>query len=797
MKETIAEIDIDVNGLIKAQAEVRKSINDTKEAMKSLDQTTQEGREEFVKQEATLKNLQTQYNGTKKALSELGESTGEFQDLTKKANTEIGKEVNSINEARESNKRLLAIRNKLNINTDRGAKAAQLINEKIDKNNALIKESVSAYEKQKIGIGDYEGAIKRALPGLSSFFEKTKQTKDGLIAYKIALQSSIAGTTGLTKASKILKIALASTGIGAIVIALGSLVAYLTQTQKGMDLVNRVTAGLQATFQVLIDRLLTFGEGLVTFFSGKFSKGVDKLKESFSGLGDEILKEAGAAATLEGKLQEVEKAEARLEVRRAKSRADIEKLKFAAEDISRSLTERSEAAKEALSIEQELLNDTIKLQKDKLFALKQQNELGTSTEEDLQRVRDAEIELANLQQESVTKQIELNNKLNSFKQQAAKESQDEAKKVAEIQEEENQKIIDKRIADLQYELELQRLTNKSKIKSGEELTDAIKSEEEKRLLDIYDKESEILEAKREAEKITQQEYNLQKLQLDSDYLESRKELQNTFDEVEKEQKLLRKEEEALEYEQRLEQLRLQGESEYQIKVAELDRQQQLELQNAEKVGADLTKIEKKHAAERENIQKELVQTKLSGVADVAGKIAQFAGEETSIGKAAALVQAQINIAQGVTKALASKGLAGVIEGALISAKGIQQTAKIASAKTKFEDGGLAVGRSHAQGGIPFSIAGQGGYELEGGEYIVNKRATAAYFPLLENINKSLTVGYNYGVRSFAKGGLAGSAVIDYDKLANAMASIPPPQVAVTDIANVNAQLIDVVSDSKL
>ena len=72
---------------------------------------------------------------------------------------------------------------------------------------------------------------------------------------------------------------------------------------------------------------------------------------------------------------------------------------------------------------------------------------------------------------------------------------------------------------------------------------------------------------------------------------------------------------------------------------------------------------------------------------------------------------------------------------------------------KFADGGVVNGPSHEQGGVPFSVQGQGGYEMEGGEYIVNKRSTSMYRGLLEQINSSAKpVNYSSPVK-FANGGV--------------------------------------------
>ena len=70
---------------------------------------------------------------------------------------------------------------------------------------------------------------------------------------------------------------------------------------------------------------------------------------------------------------------------------------------------------------------------------------------------------------------------------------------------------------------------------------------------------------------------------------------------------------------------------------------------------------------------------------------------------------------------------------------------------KFEQGGMVEGPSHAQGGVPFTVQGRGGYEMEGGEFIVNKKASSMHRQLLENINNST---------KFATGGIVSSTVVN-------------------------------------
>ena len=85
---------------------------------------------------------------------------------------------------------------------------------------------------------------------------------------------------------------------------------------------------------------------------------------------------------------------------------------------------------------------------------------------------------------------------------------------------------------------------------------------------------------------------------------------------------------------------------------------------------------------------------------------------------------------------------------------------------KYEEGGMVSGPSHSQGGVPFTVQGQGGYEMEGGEFIVNKKASAMHRGLLEKINNSYKVPSISSAYKFAAGGTVPNPVnesVDYLK----------------------------------
>lgn len=78
-----------------------------------------------------------------------------------------------------------------------------------------------------------------------------------------ATTATEAGTLGL----RAFKIALLSTGIGAVIVLLGSLYSYFTQTQEGINSVTRAVEPLKIGFNFLVRGLGEFGKSVVSAFS--------------------------------------------------------------------------------------------------------------------------------------------------------------------------------------------------------------------------------------------------------------------------------------------------------------------------------------------------------------------------------------------------------------------------------------------------------------------------------------------------------------------------------------------------
>jgi hypothetical protein len=74
----------------------------------------------------------------------------------------------------------------------------------------------------------------------------------------------------------------------------------------------------------------------------------------------------------------------------------------------------------------------------------------------------------------------------------------------------------------------------------------------------------------------------------------------------------------------------------------------------------------------------------------------------------------------------------------------------------FQDGGTIVGNSHSDGGVPFTVAGQAGFEAEGGEYIFSRKT-------VDRLGTGLLDAINFGgarPMMFADGGAVSRGAIE-------------------------------------
>lgn len=342
------------------------------------------------------------------------------------------------------------------------------------------------------------------------------------------------------------------------------------------------------------------------------------------------------------------------------------------------------------------------------------------------------------------------------------------------------------IEAVKKEAEQYEAQNKTKIESETRLTAELIVQEQARQDAIYQKKVEALEKEKQLKQEArdwdynaESEYQQQLQALKDDHDTQSRELRNQADQQEKE---LKKQNDELDFQDKLLTLQEQGATQWEVEEDQMrqnheqEREALNELLTSNQVSQEeynkrLSILNRKQSQDEINLKRKTEESKLQLALGALSQAKQLFGEHTAVGKAAAVAEAMINTYLGITKALSAYPPPyNAIMAGVTGAMGMLNVKKIMETDVKYEKGGLLKGKSHSEGGIPFTVAGRGGFEAEGGEYIVNKRATAMYFPVLEAINRSAGYG-NYNPVYMAAGGVIKQVPdiqIDYKEMMNAI-----------------------------
>ena len=345
-----------------------------------LNSAQKENNEEVVKNAKAAAQLDKAYEGLAKAkastaveIQKVKLETAETNRLAKISAKLAREQEDSFNGLSAQYSASVTILNKMTKAQRRNTEEGRQLTART---KALRKEMKAAKEETddfRLSVGNYAEGLENLGGPIAGVIRDLKLFRNGLIAQVKALRASVVGLSGTTKALKIFKLALISTGIGAIVVALGSLVAFLSQTQRGTDLVSRTMAGLRVAFEVIIDRIAIFGEGLFLIISGEYSAGVDKLSESFEDLGAAISSAASEAVELEADLQTLRDIENQMVATVAKANAEIAKQRLIAEDTNKTFDERAAAIRAAIAEEERIIKIQISNAKVRADILESQN----------------------------------------------------------------------------------------------------------------------------------------------------------------------------------------------------------------------------------------------------------------------------------------------------------------------------------------------------------------------------------------------------------------------------------------
>ena len=721
-----------------ALAGIRQSYKDS-----LLDQTAFE--KQSAKSEEAIITLTKQLNNNKVATSENAAQI--------KAHTTI---VNSEAESVETLRARLALNTKAldkmsieqRTNTESGKRMVAQTKEISDK----LKELEKGVGDTRRNVGNYAEAIETATANLGGMTGATGQMIKGMsggIASVKAFNATLMANPFVAIASAILS----------VISAIGKL----------MDRNNELAASVKtilAPIELIITKVLDAVAALFAEIVKVFEWLAEAYIKVYNWLGlisDETVKAIESARGMAQVQRDIYNAETDNVLVLARQRRELEKMKTIVAEQTKSLQERSEAADRGVEILRQMEQAELSVLRAKYEQIKAQNALSYTSDEDRRKEVEALAALEQKQAEYEAQRRELIGQRSGFEnteranaaaadkkraedyakaQKAAAEKAKKAKEDADKKAAETAKKVQAEVLK-RYEVGITEIQLKIR-ESNIGIVDKKKALEDQDRLNqaILEKERYRLSQGL----ITQQEF-------DNIRLEQRVAFQERVSELEKAEADKKKESAAIDLENKRAIEEANITSDFERETLRLEQQRQLEVDAAEKVGADVTLIEDKYAQIREKREKELVNAKLQMTADIAGQISNIMGQESAAGKVFALAQATINTYLGASKAIAQGGIWGVAQAAIVIAAGLKQVASIAKVKEdvpktntsvrKYAKGGKIYGPSHAQGGVTFSGSNGQRFEAEGGEnvYILNRRASNA-------INALSALNMEYGGRSF-------------------------------------------------
>ena len=219
-----------------------------------------------------------------------------------------------------------------------------------------------------------------------------------------------------------IKAGLISSGIGAFVVLIGSLVSYFTNTKRGADQLSQAFTAMGATVDVLTDRFSRMGEIITLVFSGKFKEAGEVAKGVFSGITAEIGKEVNAMVTLKKRTQELRDADNEFMIQKAATRQEIEKARLNAEDETKSAAERLDALKTALTLEEKTTNRELELARERLAIQEEEMALSENSAEEEQRLAQLKVELIETETASVKMRRRVVTEVNALEREINAES---------------------------------------------------------------------------------------------------------------------------------------------------------------------------------------------------------------------------------------------------------------------------------------------------------------------------------------------------------------------------------------
>ena len=506
-----------------------------------------------------------------------------------------------------------------------------------------------------------------------------------------------------------IKTGIASTGIGALILALFAIGASMKKSVAGgkafkvmMDGIGKVTGAVVDTLTFLGDTMLSvFG------FDSSTSSAVtaaNNLKKAYEDLGKEMdtinRKEAqGGRQKLKNKqiIDDITKTE------KERIDATVENFRITAghnSDRLNNLKETLAADKEAIRLQKTRVKEAKEEGEGVSEALQKQNELirnRTKTQTDLGKIRtkitqdriDAENTVAKIKQTQIDKDKKA---ADEAKVRSDKRKQERIQDALEVANAET--ALAKQIQKIQDELQYESLTTQTAVNKA-------------KIQNTYDRaKAEIESSKASQETIDAALIELKK-KYDGDVAEITAESDTLLAELRRENALL-----IIDDERTLADTKLAIQRKAELdSVAGMENEEKLKTQIKEKYSKIQGKINKKRGEDDKAIAKASTNDQIAAFGNLAGALSSLAGDNKELAAASAIIDTYV----GANKAFAQGGIVGYVGAAAVIISGLANVKKIY--ETDVPGGGGGGGGGGETPAPPAPEMMSGAFELTGGQEV--------------------------------------------------------------------------------
>lgn len=292
-------------------------------------------------------------------------------------------------------------------------------------------------------VDDFKDAAGNSVEKLADLFGVNMGAVNGALA---TAQKSLnfvgsafkAGADGGNKFAlvmKVVKMALISTGIGALVVAIGSLAAYFTKSGEGADKLAVALAKIRSVIDNVLDRAAVLGKGLLQIVTGKFKEGWETMRGAVKGLGDEIKQDWKAAGDLARREDELYDKETALITTLEERRRKVAELRLQAKEEKEDAAKAMTLLGQAMEIEKSMTADQVAIEKERLAIMKEKLAIAAKdpTDEQLREIAEQQAQVDSLLAEGADSLRAMQREYGALKKAAEEAAAAEIKAAQEVE----------------------------------------------------------------------------------------------------------------------------------------------------------------------------------------------------------------------------------------------------------------------------------------------------------------------------------------------------------------------------